>query len=665
MFEKFIQENKAENLRRWLDTVDLESADVLGVEREIYAALVKANRTTRWNAVPIAPLAEPVDLDALVGDLFNDAQSEIRYQVNRTDNLYSWLSELNNVLKSEIESVERQVVQASDDIQDISIVIGDENRNFFWVSDSFNTNSYVDLDKTTCLIDTDYGDVTLGPQNIEVIADFSPEIDFNETKGLPGANLVIVNQGKFGVVDQEPQPLLESTDTRNFGAIFDSDPSTWFEIERNFIPPIQKLRRQGRAFVYSESGIEQNIKEATQDLDWKVIVEWPGGFQDGGPDGKGVELAEFRDITKETNPDNTKAKLVFDLVLDTPQSLSSLRLLPFSREGIPINIDSIRVLLGQTWIDVAKDVELGSNRSTTKLQREILRRTGVQTTGSIFSIPSDREVSRIRISLSSIPSVPQFGFGHPFKDVETEFRTERNHVFYRTANVWRDWGRSPVNTETPKIESKLERPKIVGALLNVASATYAVGKIFNNLTAPVVAGGAGISLGGSLGAVGSWLGRAVPIIGAVLALDALVGGLFAVEKDSHVTQVKTGFDVFTGQRASIGIRDCSLLKTTYSSDSVVQSVKREFPGPVSKIGLFIDDHVPESWGPGDWITYYASVDGTTWVPMPKLTDTTLEKSLVLDTPTRTIFFRAVLKGNPNDKYHTPVVNHYAFQGLPA
>ena len=60
MLEKFLQNNKAENIRRWINSVNLDSADILNTEKEIYSALKKANRRQSWQATPVAPLAEPV-----------------------------------------------------------------------------------------------------------------------------------------------------------------------------------------------------------------------------------------------------------------------------------------------------------------------------------------------------------------------------------------------------------------------------------------------------------------------------------------------------------------------------------------------------------------------------------------------------------------------------
>lgn len=694
MLEKFIQNNKAENIRKWLDTVDLESADILQVEREIYAALAKSNRKSSWLSVPVAPLAEPVDLNALVGDLFNGAQEEIKSHAIRLDDYYQLLSDINNTLKSELDSVEKIVIQATDDIQDISIVVGDENRNFFWVSDSFNSNSYVDASVSTCLVDTDYGLTTLGPTQLEAITAYEASIDREVTNGIPGSNLYIINSGKFGLVDKEPEPILEKTDTRNFGSLFDLDQSSWFEVERNFIPQKQKVKIQGRAYLFSESGEEKDIKEITSNYDWRAVIDWPDGYQDGGPDGKGRELVEWRNLETENSVAFSSAstaaldnknidptvKLAFNLSLNSPTALSSIKILPFLREdSSPIIIDTLEITADGSNILVAKDLELGSNKSTTKLQREILRRTGVQLTGSLLSFPTDRAISNIRVVLSSKPAPVKLGFAHIFQDILTEYRTERNHVLWRSVNKWKEWSRRPFNQNVPKITSSYTKPGIVGSLMGVANSAYILGKVFNSVqtdrNTSAISNAAGsiggvvsalnaAKIGGTLGSIGSWLGKAVPVVGAILALDQLVGGFFSIDKSSQVLEGRVGYDVFKGYRSAIGIRDLTLIKTKYASESIVQSVRREFPGLVNKIGLFVDDLIPEHWGPGDWITYFLSTDGITWKSVPKLTDSTLEKSLVLIEPTKSIFFKAVLKGNNADPYHSPQLKHYAIQGLP-
>lgn len=686
MLEKFNQNNKAENIRRWLGEVDLASADLLKIEKEIYAALAKSQKShTKWIPTPIAPYAEPVRLDELVGDVFNEAQNELRYQVARLDNLYSMLPQINNNLKAELETIEKAVTQATDDVQQISIVVGDESKNYYWVSDSFNSDIYVDKASTTALIDTDYGQVTLSPEQLATINGFTARIDSNQTKGIPGANLYVTSPGKFGIKDKEPEPILESTETRNFGAVFDLDPSSWFEIERNFLPKRQKLKLQGRAYIYSESGEVMSIEEVTKKLDWRVIVAWPDGRQDAGEDGKGVSLVEWQDLDGLNTPsvggpikplyNDVKVKLAIELSLNQPIEMSMIKILPFVREDAgSIILESMQVLLDDMWVDIAKDIELGTNKSTTKLQREVLRRTGVQSTGSIFSIPTNRPISKIRLNLSSAPTLVKHGLAHAFKDVYTEYRTERNYVLFNSVDKRKKWGRVAIDVNPPTFKSSSERPKLVGTAISAGKTMITAGNILNttfsvaNKIGPFFSGGAtsktlGSSLG--LGNVGTWLGRATPWISAVLAVDSLVGGLFHVNKSSKVLETRNGYDVFRGYRAAIALRDISLLLVRYTDQSTIQSIKREFPGPVTKIGLYVDEDIPDYWGAGEWISYFVSIDGTNWKSIPKLNDSTLEKSLVLGAPTKEVYFKAILNRNTEDPYHTPIIKHYALQGLPA
>ena len=745
MLEKFTQNNKAENIRRWITQVDLSSADILQTEREIYAALSKANRKKQsWASAHVAPLAEPVDMLALVGDLFNDAAEEINYQINRTNNLYSWLSATNNTLKAELDTVERLVTQATDDTQHISIVIGDENRNFYWVSDSFNNTTFVDKKNTTGLIDTDYGMAILSPIASQAVTDFSATIDRQTTKGIPGANLYVVNPGKReGNLD--PQPILESNETRNFSAMFDQDPSSWFELERNFIPRNQKVKMTtNRSYVYTESGQEQDIQSLTKNYDWTANIVWPDGVQDSGEGNKGVPLVEWRDLENESpilgaalatpvDADlNTDAVLTIDVNFTVPISLSNIKLLPFVREdSLPIRIKTIEAKANLDTILIARDTELGTNRSTNLVQREIARRTGAQQVGSLITVPTDREITSIRVTLTSSPKKATNGLAHIFRDVLTEYRTERNHLLWRTADQWKDWARRAFNESVPKITSYSATPGIVGTLVSGSNIAYTALRVAravndrniektkndilkdqkrnlseakefmgNNATLssngdkifgtdnPAKVNGDGTGAGtiqdfvnsglikpgfsttlqaglSKLGSVGSWLNKAIPVVGNILALNDLVGGFFAVDKSTNVLEDRLGYDVFKGHRAAIAIRSLEFLKSVYTTESIIQSTKREFPGLVSKVGVFVDEMIPEQWGPGDWISYYLSTDGSNWTVVPKLTDTSLERSLTLSSPTKTIYFKAVIKGNSYDPYHTPQLKHYSIQGLPA
>ncbi len=100
---------------------------------------------------------------------------------------------MNNMLKSEAESVDKVVTDATDAVQDLSVITAKENTNFYWISDSFNNNLFVDKSSTTILVDTDYGQVKLTPVTLEVINDFEISVDRENSRGIPGCNLLILN----------------------------------------------------------------------------------------------------------------------------------------------------------------------------------------------------------------------------------------------------------------------------------------------------------------------------------------------------------------------------------------------------------------------------------------------------------------------------------------
>jgi hypothetical protein len=173
------------------------------------------------------------------------------------------------------------------------------------------------------------------------------------------------------------------------------------------------------------------------------------------------------------------------------------------------------------------------------------------------------------------------------------------------------------------------------------------------------------ALGAGLGALGTAIGVAATVAGGVLAVGTLIDTLFGYHKDVIVHEVRKGYDIFAGYRAAVGLRDMKLLQIDFTASSVLQSTKLQFQGPVKRIGLFVDDKIPEDWGVGTWMTYFVSVDGTNWSPLPKVTDVSIDKGFEPPTPTDFVYFRAVMNGNPEDPSSSPQLRHYVLQGVPA
>ena len=327
------QTNTANRLQKGLSEVDQNNADVLHVEQSIYRAIALANSDRRWTPRPIAPLAEPADLNALVGDDMNGATAEARFQAGRIDTLYISLNRVANTIKAQMDTVEKSVTDASTELQDVLQQSGAESKQYLWVADSFNNSTFVDNSKSTALVDTDYGMATLGLQDFRSIDNFSMGVDLSETRGIPGCNMLVLDEPFTGTDVKEPQVLTESADTLSLGNLTDSDPSTWFEIERNFVAPKQKLKMFGRAWHYSEAGEEKDVWTALGGLDWDVFVQWGTLPVDQGIGDKGIPIAEWLDLDQElqagADPSKFAVRLALEVVLDSPTQITALKLTPF------------------------------------------------------------------------------------------------------------------------------------------------------------------------------------------------------------------------------------------------------------------------------------------------------------------------------------------------
>jgi hypothetical protein len=418
-----------------------------------------------------------------------------------------------------------------------------------------------------------------------------------------------------------------------------------------------------------------------------VYVQWGEGAEvDQGVEGKGLPVVEFVDLGKElqgpNDPKKYAARLAFEITLLEPQPVSMLKMAPFKREKQTegVQVESLRILADGEWIDVASGVELGSNKATTRLQRDLLRRTGFQELGSLFPIPTDRNIEKIRIVLYSNPEAAPRGLGHLFRDFLHAHRSDRNHGLWRSVDKWKEWAREPINKTPPTLVSLFNpQNKTSGATvvqgLQTGTAVGQVtrkGKESRGITAnDFIAGSsaakavsAGSKALGGMAFGATWLAKAIPVLGAALFLGDLVSSLFSYSHSDTIEDGRQGYDLFKGWRAGLGLRELDLMRMTFKSEGTFTSKKRTFSKPVSRIGLFVDESIPEGWETGDWLSYFISLDGTNWVPLPKLTETTLERAFTPPAPVTEVYFRCDIKGNPGDKYRSPLLNHYTLQGLP-
>jgi hypothetical protein len=680
MNNKYISQLEIEKIRKWLLTIDLDDANITEVERQVYEALFKSVERSPWYPGNIAPLAEPGNITELVNAPINGVNTQIYEYAQRVDNSHNWLVDINNALKAELESVERSVGLASSSIQDISFVKGDELTEFEWISDSFNTSSFIDKSASTVLVDSNYGVVSLLPTQYEKITNFTVRLDnAANSKSFPGCNLLVLDIPDVGNVNNEPKVTLETTNSRDVANMLDNDPATWFEIERNYIYPEQRVIRKGRAFVADSTGKIEKVLGVTGNHDWKVQVQWPGDSNvQQSDDGSGRYIAEFvsldsvNDMEIKPNPVINKdynCTLVFDVIFNDPVEISAIRLSPYVRKGSS-NISIVEIVATvdslQQPLVLAKDTLLTTtNNSSTKIEKYIDRHTGSQERGVLLGVPTNRKVSKIRVHLEGKPYRTKLA--HPFGEVQQERRSERRYGFFSSVDRETFWSRVPVFKNPPQLISRNVKTKTQGTTMPIGLDNVPTK---GNVSTDGSHDGPFSFLSGtakdSLKANAAYTSNPFAAIGLNIAGD-LAASLLQFGSFSRTFTVldqRVGYDIFDGFRSAVSLRDFSVEKVVYAEIGTLRTIKRRFARPVSRIGLFVEEDIPDEWGTGEWIQYFLSVDGVNWTPIKKLSDNQLESSYVPPNPTREIYLQAIFKRNPSDKHRTPQLKNYALKGLP-
>lgn len=670
--------------RRWIQEIDLSSAHILRVEAELYAALQRSLSRKRWVYWPIGELAEPVHLPNLIGDLLNGAWEEIVFQAGRVETLYRWLRDANNLAKADLDMVENTLSVASAAMSNLALKVDREVENFSWVLESFGSLANIDP-SSTALVDVDSGYASLSPTDARVIDGVDVKLNRSETVGLPGANMLITSVSTV-TGDREPVPMFEGNHSAVLGSVIDGSVSTWFEIERNFVKPKQRLIRLGRALVYSDSGEEMDVLTATKGHDWKVTVIWPDGVVDAGTDGKGVNLAEFIDFDASVEDTGhgasstaqaelvrrSAARLSVSIVLPTPRPFSAVRITPLVRPGQLVTIRKVSVLVGDLWMDIASNLPLSSvDLSSTMTIRHILKKTGLQSTGAIFFVPTDLPVREVKIVLESPPIRVGPKLAHPFKEVLSRIRTEKRFFGIRTVRKRDVWAREPVGAVITAAQSASRNP--FGDLGSAAVMASTIGTLAEGLVdlgsmrdglinfGRILGGQRGMKTISSLGNTFTQIGS---FLSSVMLGGDIIKALFGSKKTITPLDERVAWDIFFGWRASVALREVALLDLQYSDASFLTTKRRSFDRPVRGVMLFAEETIPETWGSGGWITYMISTDGVNFHPIARSPDRSTGNIFWFDRSVEHVWLRVEFRGNPDDRSRSPILKHVILKGIP-
>ena len=617
-------------------TQEIESitdGTIPGREKKSLTALVHAKRKLAPPIVEIGPLTEPTNLDELVGDIFSQNQSVVRELATAVDGLYINLRDLNNTRMADLENIEKQISTTADAVQGVtSLIVGTDQ--YVWITESFNSTDFIDPSATTALIDTDSGAATLNPKQLNRVP-ITIDIAKGDIVGIPGCNFLILDNKNRGNTSTEPQPTLETSTVSNINNIADGSNQTWFEVERNFVPKKQSLVRYGRAWVYQLGAPTQDVQAATGGFDWKGIVTYPDGSKDSGEDGSGVSLVEFIDGVDPSAFQKYDATLTINIKPTTPQSLSNINIVPFIRAGMgDMYIVSIDAICGDQTIPIAKNVGVTNQQtSVTALESQVYKRTGSSSIGAIYTVPTDRVVDALKIVIGGKAIRAPYGLAHKFKEQQIQNRTQRNYLFFSSVDKSTYWSRIASSSTPPSIVVKNKNPDLLG------SATPIVQDLATTL-------------------------RNVPIIGEVLAVNDLIKAAFGASTTKTTLSSISAYDVFNGYRAYIALREININRVIYDTSSTIQTVKRSFAKPVTKVGIISSVNFPANWDNGTYVTYYLSEDGINWTSVQTLSEITLGQSYTMSKPSTDIWLRIVVRGNSGDSYRTPSITNVTLQGVP-
>lgn len=661
-FSDLFLQDRSDVLRKWLESVDITEADVFAMERFIQKALLESEEPIVWEYMPkIGKLAEPVNLNNLVGDLLNGAYQEVRYLAGRIDRVYSYANAYSNILKLGVENLETTSTELLSKTKRVLTSISVNSVKSYWIGESFNNTVNVDLQKTIAFVDTDAGVLTLPPETLRAVTPIRVEVLGLKNKELPGVNMLPMSVDMKSPDSEPTVNLYGDQFGKNINAVIDSDPVSALVVERNYVRANQKVSQRGRAYVYDPAGEEKSVQDITKGFDWDVTVSWPDGLK------YDTKLAEF---VTSTNPSSVEPiSLKIRVVFEESSNISFIRIIPEVEPGSEIRIQRVvaQTVSGDS-LEIAREVRAdarGLKTYNSVRTNDFLSSVGESTKGWFLPIPFSKDVTSVDINLESPAREVQY-LAHPFKEVQKKIRTERRTFGIRSVKKRYVWNREPLDSQPKQLKSSesfgfINDVKSLGANAFSASAaasaaSKAIGSVFT--------GGSGPAVAGKLASLGKFLGTVGNISILATAAAQIGKALFGTKKTIEVVDSRVGYDLFTGYRACIKIRDISGYTVTYKSFGEYYSTKLTFPTAVNTFGFFSEVQVPESWGGVEnWVSFYISFDGENFTQVPSRLDALSPEAIKSDSPVRDVWVKIVLSGNSADPYHSPTVTNFAVQGV--
>ena len=461
-------------------------------------------------------------------------------------------------------------------------------------------------------------------------------------RGIPGNNMVVdsitwpVRGGReqqwleWGIrLLPKVTPAGESDNHANIAALFDNRPDTHFEWEYNVVKRRQRARHiDGVFYLRSEQGSEVDVEKITEGKGWTVRVIDP----EESTEPVQYPLAAIAD----SPPADELAQLVMEIELD-PSANGMLDILPMVVGGIPPRLFLLQAMNSDgEWEDLLYPVSglgsivLGSDADFQK--RRTIPMLGYRA---------------VRIGFRAGGwYTPRLGLAHPAAVGLIYERFEQKALGFalKTDDRYLKWR---LDTEAPTIGSMVvehnDRAELAGRVVGTL-ALAARGITMKWLTSAIGAKAV------------AWLGPVAPVVALVMAFSVLADFIFKETKRRELRDVVTGFDVFSGWRSVIALREIALYRATYPASGYWQSLPIILSRPVQQVRIHAEHDVPD----GTAVRYLLSTDGTDWKPLVPVSDG--GQPLVLDKPASRVWLRVEL--STSVEHLTPAVYAVLLEGVP-
>lgn len=572
-----------------------------------------------------------IPLKSLLTVPFLQAQADIENQWDLSESLRLRLSENYNYQAGVLTGLEDKIKAVSGLVQQAALM-SSQTQTFYWATSNFKTLGKTNVSETNARVETRFAYVSLpvaseSNQSSHITA-FT--IDKTTSVGVPGNNLEIKNPGPAGSPQNNPEPTPElfaatSLDS-SIGALFDGQPNTVFEWESLYVPRKQKLKKLRSAYVYDSTGTETDVSKVTGGWGWNKYVLWPGEQNwDYGSSGRGYALANFDQAAP--------AALAFTLTLDAPVALSAIEVEAQSAQGLSPNLKSLSISQdGQTYRTIFQNLALTDNIGTVLGPKSLGFAADASFPGALLPLPTTLPIKYIKFIFEQPASyIPPDGFGHVYFVNFTQV-TQKSSGFFGIGASSSAW------TEQERMEGAQQGVSAQpAASLNLSGLLSNVGTV------------AGAIFGGPLGAtIGSAAGS---------LLGTLVDGFFSSHKTTTPLSSEIHYDIFTGTRSVIALKDITLLATRYGLAGTYSSSQHLFQGALQSVLLITSQTIPEGWPEGTWITYEVSSDNRVWVPITPGVSLPVSGAAIL-------YLRAHFSRPDNLPGESPLLHGYALKGLP-